>query len=285
MQLSRYYRKLGLAPGASEAEVRKHYRKLAMQYHPDKNPTVAAARKFIDITEAYEILTGKRAATTSPVRKSRSTFKKSQEDVSNEERMKEAKQRYYEQVAKEHIENEKYYANLTRGPKWMTMRVSAIVGVICAFLLLIDLFLPNHYEEDVVTHYALNAGFGGNNEQLTAIKTKKDASYWVSKVNYNLYGRHPRIVVQRTWIFHEPVHIIARGKLRDHFFNAHYTIYSNQLVVSLVFLIPLFTLFYKRRNVSFTVLYHLSYYGVNAVIIWFLLTNDHWLHLLTAGFV
>ena len=60
MPRSKYYKILGLESSASENEVRKKYRLLAMKYHPDRNPSESAQETFIEITEAYEILTGKR---------------------------------------------------------------------------------------------------------------------------------------------------------------------------------------------------------------------------------
>jgi curved DNA-binding protein CbpA len=52
------YKVLGLAKGASNEEIKKKYRTLAKQYHPDKNPQdrAAAEQKFIEITQAYEVL-------------------------------------------------------------------------------------------------------------------------------------------------------------------------------------------------------------------------------------
>jgi len=51
------YDVLEIQPGASEQEIKKAYRKLAMKYHPDKNAhDPAAADKFKDVGHAYEIL-------------------------------------------------------------------------------------------------------------------------------------------------------------------------------------------------------------------------------------
>ena len=52
-----YYEVLGVARNASEDEVKKAYRKLAMQYHPDRNPGDKTAEdKFKEAAEAYEVL-------------------------------------------------------------------------------------------------------------------------------------------------------------------------------------------------------------------------------------
>jgi len=58
-----YYKVLGLPRGAAEADVKKSYRKLALQYHPDKNPgNREAEEKFKEVAEAYATLSdaGKR---------------------------------------------------------------------------------------------------------------------------------------------------------------------------------------------------------------------------------
>ena len=60
-----YYEVLGVEKGASEADLKKAYRRLAMKFHPDRNPDdEKAEEKFKEATEAYEVLTdaNKRAA-------------------------------------------------------------------------------------------------------------------------------------------------------------------------------------------------------------------------------
>ncbi|WP_285727647.1 DnaJ C-terminal domain-containing protein [Psychromicrobium xiongbiense] len=52
-----FYALLGVSKDASEADIKKSYRKLARKYHPDQNQGDAAAeRKFKDISEAYSVL-------------------------------------------------------------------------------------------------------------------------------------------------------------------------------------------------------------------------------------
>jgi len=54
---TKLYDLLGVKSNASETEIKKAYRKLAKQYHPDKNPDPAAAEKFKDLSFAHDVLT------------------------------------------------------------------------------------------------------------------------------------------------------------------------------------------------------------------------------------
>ncbi len=51
-----YYEVLGVKKGATEAEIKSAYRKLALQYHPDRNKESGATEKFKEINAAYEVL-------------------------------------------------------------------------------------------------------------------------------------------------------------------------------------------------------------------------------------
>ncbi|HMN27234.1 MAG TPA: J domain-containing protein, partial [Caldilineaceae bacterium] len=57
MEFKDYYKTLGVSRNADEKEIKKAFRKLAQQYHPDRNPgDKEAERKFKEINEAYTVL-------------------------------------------------------------------------------------------------------------------------------------------------------------------------------------------------------------------------------------
>lgn len=55
-----FYRILGVAKGATDDEIKKAYRKLALKYHPDKNKAKDAEDMFKGVAEAYEVLSDKK---------------------------------------------------------------------------------------------------------------------------------------------------------------------------------------------------------------------------------
>ena len=51
-----YYDVLGVPKSATKEEIKNAYRRLALQYHPDRNKTPGSEEKFKEISEAYAVL-------------------------------------------------------------------------------------------------------------------------------------------------------------------------------------------------------------------------------------
>jgi DnaJ-class molecular chaperone len=57
--LEKYYKILGINNNASDDEIKKAYKKMALKFHPDKNKSPDANEKFREISEAYQVLSNK----------------------------------------------------------------------------------------------------------------------------------------------------------------------------------------------------------------------------------
>ena len=65
MDTKDYYHIMGITPDASEKEIKSVYRKLAMQYHPDRNENDShKAERLKEINDAYHVLGNKRSKMT-----------------------------------------------------------------------------------------------------------------------------------------------------------------------------------------------------------------------------
>lgn len=280
MQKEKYYKLLGLNSSASDQEVKKAFRKLVMRYHPDRNPEPKAHELFILLTEAYDIILNKKEIPN--LSKSQSSKEKTKEE--KEERMKTARKRYTEQARREQEENNRFFYSLTNGRKWKNLKILAVTGAILSALLIADFFAPHHYQEDEVVEYQLNLAYSPSNDILGVIKTKRNERYWLSRMNYYVYSKNRTVYIESSWFFHNPISVIARNKINPKKFKIHFTCYTISGILIFLFLIPLFTIWYKRKKISFTFLFYLSYYGISLVMFLFIISGNRWAHLLTFGF-
>lgn len=278
MPKSKYYRLLGLSPNASEKEIRKKFRALALKVHPDHNNSHSAEEEFILLTEAHDMLLGKNSLTN------KNTKTKGSNEEERLKRVAEARRIFKEQLVRNHLENEIYFKKLTTGNKWRLIKVSALIGLLLSILLILDIFLPHHYQKQEIVEYKRYFAYSSNGEKISLIKTNTENYFWVSKINFSMHDRYRNILVESSWFFHNSIRLISREDGKSKYFDIHFSFYSATWILLILFLTPSFTLWHKRKKISFTVLFHFCYYGVNGLMVFYLITDDRWAHVLTLGY-
>lgn len=279
-ELEKYYRILGLTSAANLQEVKKQYRKLVFKFHPDK--TGGDDRKFIEITDAYDILTGRKSApkAVTPSRSTSTVAAKTKED-----RIKEARKRHYEQTLREHQETEHYFKKLIGGWQWRVVRITAIIGALCSVLLFIEPYLPLHYEKSRLTEFSTELFTVDQEEFVAFAKFSNNQSAFIGPFDFSLYNLYPSGYFQKSWFFHNSLSFVSEQGPFPKEYKIHYSIGKHYKIVAVLLLIPFLTLLYKRKNLYFTILYHVSFYGCTLLLLYFLISNDRWAHLLTLGFL
>ncbi|HLU87528.1 MAG TPA: J domain-containing protein [Taishania sp.] len=276
----KYYSILELHEHASEAEIKRQYRRLALRYHPDKNN--GDQSKFLEIKEAYEYLTGKKVV---PVTAHRSSRNSTTEDLKKqaEERIKKAKQRKKEQEYREYLENERFFQKLTSGWKWKIIRISAVIGLIISTLLIAELFSGHRHENhNIVAHakFPIN-GLESDTQVIKIILENGDAYY--PEIILNLTDDLD-VALLKSPIFHNPraIVLLQQEPLKEH--AIQYDFGAHVYLLIPLFLLPIITILIKRKTQLFTFMYYLSLYLSLPLIIYFLATGNRLVHLITLGY-
>lgn len=282
--LSKYYKLFGLPETATQAEIKRAYRQLAMQYHPDKNG--GDDRLFLEIKEAYEYLTGRKTVAsqqyTHTYSPTRSTSQARQQ--SNEERIKQAQQRKKDTAYKEHIENERYFQKLTSGSRWRILKLASKIGAVIFLVLIIDVFLPKRYTPKRIVAYD-KQNIGGLDSDSGVKKVFFDAgeTYYIENF-YSIYSTDPDVILVQSAIFHNEIGFIPMYGHGSKTYRIQYSIGAHAYLLSPLFLFPLFIVLFKRKTYTFTLFYFLSLFISTPLILLFLFSGNRWLHLITLGY-
>ncbi len=302
-----YFKLLGIQPTTDLNAIKKAYRKKVMLVHPDRNHSVDAQMKFIELTEAYEILTGIRNETyqEDPI--------KTAEEI-RAEKIRAAQERYRKFQATEKQKDEIYYRDITSGKKWKYFKILAYASLILSCLFTIDHFFTRqsisvdsigryymitnhsfsrqigqcHYEGEIFEVNALKLKtfkiqdvsfqeepFENEFEDDEPIESRLTSLYPI-QVNYSLIFRDVKslnisvnpLLDSRAG---HPKFSNSRFKLFENYpYEEIYStnsIYSFFPMVQLILLIPFLAFKFKRPNVTFVVGRLVSYWLILPLII------------------
>lgn len=280
---AKYYRILGLEPGASEAEVKRAYRKLAMQFHPDRNANPGAAEQFIALTEAYEILINQRVAATSSKREATKPPASPEEIVrEQEERMRAARERYARKQAEEELENEMYFQRISQQkPYRFFLRVMQLCAL-TSILLITDFAIPGKIEEVKVIRCTIGTSIGGMlHNRIIGIELETNERLWLDQSARHKITQRPLIRIERSLLFGEIKRIAVRQGSDFSYVNQDFSLYSTFPLIPLLFLIPVIGWLIKSRSLAYSLLFHGTVYLYSPGIVVFYLLNNRLIHLLS----
>ncbi len=152
--MHRYYQILGLPQGASVAEVKRAYRKLAFKFHPDHNPDPGARARFLAITEAYNYLINPPSVKATPQHAAQNSAK-----MAEEERVNRAK------AAAQYAARQRYAAFKRQQEKELNRSYSQAVTIFVGILLFVGAI---YFGKD----YVLKSYVNGNSATTVGTLTK-----------------------------------------------------------------------------------------------------------------
>ena len=295
MTLNEAYKILGISSSANEKEVKRVYRKLAMIYHPDKNSAPNAKEKFVEVHDAYEVITNPNKQTTASYSTSSTTnsrrsashsghhfrsrdYNFSASNHANRQNREETYEERYERARKaaEEFEDKKSnkiyeaflddYRNSWKR-KWV--RMVAVAAGILAFIFTMDQILPSESHTASLRwgqHY-----FG----QDTYYISFDGYEYNINHATYLGYHNKPSIVVYKTTpIFKDlkSANIVLPENNTEIPVNLGLGAATSFPLVPLLLLYPALSFFVERPKFNFVFFnIHFNIYGIPAFLLFLLL--------------
>lgn len=275
MNGKRCYELLGLPENSTLATVKKRFRALAKEYHPDLNPNDEATSQFQQLLEAYERILKQdfdihRKSTEKPY--------KTAEEV-HRERWERVNRRWKEEEA----EMNEYYHSLVSGWRWRVKIVYAVLSFWILCSILADSLLPFREVKDVVIGYDLTPYQSFNDAYVQEVKLRRHGSVYVANYQPQRFNDQPEIVLRQTAICrsnHSIQHTFGGEVLSP---EIHFSMYRLKLPIMLFLGLSILLPFFRKPSVFLVLGSWINLYFSGAVLVFVLLFYFRFISLFTFG--
>lgn len=285
--LKKYYQILGIEPTNDKNTIKRAYRKRAMEFHPDKNPSEDAQHQFIAITEAYEILMGLRQNAPTKV----STYKKTAQEA-RADKIKKAKARYKKMQESEVEKDALYFEKITTGIRWKIFKVLAYYCCVMSVLFTLDYFLTRSQRgTPSIEMYTLMPKALTHDGEVFEVLVEE---YWQDdfppiQLNYSFFFKDLKSID----IIDEPINLTNRNHPSDRrkafelfenyesvTFYSYASVYYVFPFFQLALLLPIILVRLKRPTINFAIARLVAIWVVFPLVIYVSISNGRILHLL-----
>lgn len=248
MLKSYYLNILDLSVNSTEKDIKRAYRKKAMQYHPDKNQSNNAEEMFIKINEAYEYL-------TSPEAKRKVTPQtKSPEELKKEElreRMKQAQAFYSKRKKEENRAQLKKFNVFKQTFLFQTSKQVILFGLILSLILILD----RSFEKKELDGYVYKISQKSNSKVYNFITTKGsyEATFYKSGTPFYAKKNNP-VTLHFSPILKDLMEVTYGITVK----NSSSIHYFSELIFTLL-LFPILGLVYRNPSLQSYWMIHISY--------------------------
>jgi curved DNA-binding protein CbpA len=283
------YKILGIKPQASPQEIRRAYRSLAKKYHPDKNKDAGAQEKFLAIQSAYEQLLSGKVSSESTTDIRNKERRQAQEDAeqraSYEAYRKHAREKFAQRKAAEEAYKVAYLQDLKTSWKGRWHQTAAVLGLCLFFVVWIDFYLSDKQTRIYPDSFGLKTYQSMNGHFVQLFKSTDGRSFWVADYfSQELIKSSAIQSVETPWL-----HQVKSIRFQEQHFvketPVHFTFYWAQIWISLIFLFPFISWRYASADIIFVAGSYFSRFIIGPFILYFLFTEQRWLHLISFGFL
>ena len=280
MSGSQYYKILGLEPTSTDAEVKRRFRALAKQYHPDRNPNQDATEIFQRLLDAYERILKK---DFHEARLVQSTHRgKSQQELHREFHRK-AWERYEQMRREQEHELNTFYDTFISGPKMTIKRVMGVLAFITLSCLIADEILPKREISDRVISYNQTRYQSIGDHFVNEIHTVSDHSYFLADYQPSRFEQYPRVTIYETSICRLTTEIKHKNSFGTSTIDVHFTFYWIRGLLYTFLLIALVFPFYQKRSTIQVLGSWFVFFVVGATLTLFFISNFRILSIVSLG--
>jgi hemerythrin len=274
-----YYSILGLNSSATDAEVKRRFRELAKQYHPDRNPNEDATAKFQRLLEAYERIIKKDFdANTGFVSKS-NQGNRGNHEAQHREFHRKAWERYEQMRKEQEAYSKEVFMAFTSGYR---MRIKRIIGMCCFALLAVliaDETLPLKPIHDRVVGYNSTSYQSFTDGYVNEVSTGYGHHFFLANYTPTLFNEQSEITYYQTAISRSDVYVSHNGK----WIEVHFTYYWARWFLYLLFVLGIIIPFYRKDTILLYLSTYMSLYVISGVVCSYVLLNYRILSIITLG--